>query len=274
MTQDSLIEKHANSVGGIDLFELVQELDSTSIYGLLRRITEYGVSNNVSVDSAFHLKQAEVVRQELSDTVQPKDLLDVLCRRLSALQTGSIVGKYCNDKSFDSRFSSKADVVMFGDSITEAAEWHELFPDVKILNRGIGGDITRGMLARVETVVNAQPEKVFVMAGINDISLGYDVEGVLQRYEKILNVFIGSAIKPFVQSTLYVGERLKGLNAAVKELNQGLLEVCRQKGLGFVDVADVVCPAGILPEEHSYDDLHLNGVAYDKWSQTIAPLIN
>jgi len=274
MALDSVIEKYARSPGGIDLFDLVQEINSTSIHGLLQKITEYGNKHSVAVDAVFHLKQAEEIWRELSDTVQTGELVGLLCQKLSVLQTGNVVGKYCNDQSFHRHFCTKADVVMFGDSITEYTHWHEIFPDVKILNRGIAGDITRGMLSRIDTVVDARPEKVFILAGINDISLGYDVEGVLQRYEKILDAFIENAIKPFVQSTLYVGERLKGLNVAVKELNQGLIEVCRQKGLSFIDVADVLCPMGILPEEHSYDDLHLNGVAYDKWGQTIAPLIN
>src|SRR3954451_1058356 len=45
-----------------------------------------------------------------------------------------------------------ADVVMLGDSITEGIDWHELFPHVRILNRGIGGDTSAGVLNRLDEV--------------------------------------------------------------------------------------------------------------------------
>ena len=38
------------------------------------------------------------------------------------------------------QFAGDADVVMLGDSNTEGVDWHELFPGVRLLNRGISGD--------------------------------------------------------------------------------------------------------------------------------------
>jgi hypothetical protein len=38
--------------------------------------------------------------------------------------------------------------VMPGDSLTEGIDWRELFPDVKILNRGISGDTSAGVLTK------------------------------------------------------------------------------------------------------------------------------
>ena len=229
---------------------------------------------DVCVDNAFHLRQAETVWRELRHRVPAENLMAAVCHRLSALQTGSIVGKYCNDNSVHARFTQSVDVVMFGDSITEAAPWHEMFSDIKIVNRGIGGDITRGMLARVDTVLLAKPEKVFVMAGINDINLGYELGEILQRYQSILEVFRTNNIEVFVQSTLYVGERLKSQNKKVQCFNQSLRELCNQRDITFIDLAAVLCPEGILPATYSYDDLHLNGAAYEQWRRLIAELVN
>src|SRR5690242_16816098 len=46
-----------------------------------------------------------------------------------------------------------ADVVMLGDSITEGVDWHELFRDQRLLNRGIGGDTSAGVLNRLDEVI-------------------------------------------------------------------------------------------------------------------------
>src|SRR6185369_6092309 len=48
--------------------------------------------------------------------------------------------------SFFTTFGRHADVVMVGDSITDGADWGEMFPGVSIANRGIDGDTTDGVL--------------------------------------------------------------------------------------------------------------------------------
>src|SRR5208283_263374 len=65
-------------------------------------------------------------------------------------------------------------VVFLGDSITQG--WTALakvFPDFKVVNRGIGGDTTRGILYRLNADVLAlKPAAVVLLIGINDIGLG------------------------------------------------------------------------------------------------------
>ena len=50
--------------------------------------------------------------------------------------------------------------VMPGDSLTEGIDWRELFPDVKILNRGISGDTSAGVLNRLDEVIGRHPKIV------------------------------------------------------------------------------------------------------------------
>jgi hypothetical protein len=81
---------------------------------------------------------------------------------------------------------TRAEVVMLGDSLTELGEWQEMFPEVKIANRGISSDMTSGILERLDEVMEARPRKVFLMAGINDLFWGgvvavvpFDLAGIL-----------------------------------------------------------------------------------------------
>jgi lysophospholipase L1-like esterase len=60
---------------------------------------------------------------------------------------------------------------MLGDSLTEWGNWHELVPEHRIINRGIAGDTSSGVLDRLQEVIERRPKVVFVMIGTNDIGL-------------------------------------------------------------------------------------------------------
>ena len=67
------------------------------------------------------------------------------------------------------KLNIKVDVVFFGNSITRFSDFQKFFPHVKICNLGYGGDKVQDMIVRVEQIKVINPEKVFLMGGINDI---------------------------------------------------------------------------------------------------------
>ncbi|MEP7347737.1 MAG: GDSL-type esterase/lipase family protein, partial [Gemmatimonadaceae bacterium] len=66
--------------------------------------------------------------------------------------------------------ASNGVVIWLGDSITEGGSWGSLIGDSTTLNRGIGGDITYGVLHRLDEVIRHRPSKLFILIGINDIA--------------------------------------------------------------------------------------------------------
>ena len=60
-------------------------------------------------------------------------------------------------------------VIFLGNSITEMGDWKKATGDTTVINRGIGGDITYGILKRLKDITDRQPSKVFLLVGINDI---------------------------------------------------------------------------------------------------------
>ena len=62
-------------------------------------------------------------------------------------------------------------IVFLGNSITEAGgDWNKRFVSAnKIVNRGISGDITEGVLSRLDEIIHYKPIAVFILIGINDI---------------------------------------------------------------------------------------------------------
>jgi hypothetical protein len=80
-------------------------------------------------------------------------------------------------------------VVFLGDSITQGwgADFKGKFPGMKLANRGIGGDTTRGMLIRLEEDVLAlNPSALVLLLGTNDIEVGIEPEAIGRNFQKIL----------------------------------------------------------------------------------------
>ena len=60
-------------------------------------------------------------------------------------------------------------IIFLGNSITEMGNWKKVLNDTTVINRGIGGDITYGILRRLKDITDRQPSKLFILCGINDI---------------------------------------------------------------------------------------------------------
>src|SRR5688500_7347332 len=58
---------------------------------------------------------------------------------------------------------TRGDMVFIGNSITDGAEWSELFNDLDIKNRGISGDVSAGVLHRLKEEAQRKPAKVFLL---------------------------------------------------------------------------------------------------------------
>ena len=62
------------------------------------------------------------------------------------------------------------DIVFLGNSITAGGkDWSERLNQPNIKNRGIGGDVTEGVLARLDELIYFKPRTVFLLIGINDL---------------------------------------------------------------------------------------------------------
>ena len=182
--------------------------------------------------------------------------------------------KYYQDKKgIFEEFGKEADVVFLGDSITDYGEWHEIFTDIKVVNRGINGDTTKGVLNRIDSVLQVKPKKVFILIGVNDLLKDeYTNEEILTRYKEIINKSSGKT-KVYVQSILFSRGRWSRVNPRVIQLNQELEEYCGQKNIPYIDLNSKLTPDGYLSKEDSLDGIHLSANGFLKWKEVIAPFV-
>lgn len=102
----------------------------------------------------------------------------------STYRPGSYLKKIA---AFEREGIGKKDIVFIGNSITAGTDWSKLLDLPNAKNRGISGDITFGILERLDQVISAKPSKVFLLIGINDIARNIPDSIILRNYKKMIS---------------------------------------------------------------------------------------
>lgn len=183
---------------------------------------------------------------------------------------------------FEQLPDTEAEIIMLGNSITNGGAWEELLGSPRIKNRGISGDNTFGVLARMDEVLSSKPAKIFILIGINDISLNTPPEIILDNYRKIILRIIkdSPATSIYVQSlfptnnnfTRFSGHQNK--DDKVRAVNAGIAQLAIEYGLTFIDLYPRFQNAeGKLDTLYTNDGLHLLGAGYVKWAEILKPYV-
>ena len=176
-------------------------------------------------------------------------------------------------------FTHQPQVVMIGDSLTDGAEWAEMFPQQDIVNRGIDSDTTEGVLARLDDILSVKPRQAFVMIGINDFADAHrQVAAVFASYRSIVTRLDQGGVEVTVQSTLPCNvakaawKSCAALNPRIRQLNTRLASLASAR-VRFVDLWPLLAANGELNSDYTYDGVHLNGEGYRQWKRGIAPFM-
>lgn len=175
-----------------------------------------------------------------------------------------------------------SDIIMLGNSLTDGAEWNELFDNCHVKNRGIVGDIIPGFFERLEPILKGQPRKIFIMGGVNDISHGVSADSIVSAMTQVVTTIQARCPKTeiYVQSMLpfnndvRLWKLLKGREQVVVHGNKGLESMCQRLGVTFINLYPLfVGENGKMKPEYTNDGLHLMGGAYLIWRDALLPYI-
>ena len=186
---------------------------------------------------------------------------------------------YHRKEHFESLPNTEHEIIFLGNSITDQGEWFELFENPNIKNRGIGGDVTDGILERLDEVVESKPDKVFIMIGTNDLSFGKSVDYIIENYNKIIDGISGKSpdTKIYVESVLPTDDAIHYTrkNSEIMQINERLEELARIKNCIYIDLfSHFATPGNKLNPGYSLDGLHLNGKGYQQWKKLIENYVN
>ncbi len=168
-------------------------------------------------------------------------------------------------------------IIFLGDSITAAFPFDALLKDFHIINKGISGDRTDLVLARLEPdVIQLQPSAVFILVGTNDLASFFSNDKLLINYEKIL--FRLTRLQPpvriFVQSILPTRNLENRPLERIQLLNLELQKLALRYGVDYLDLyPHFLNSSGELAEEFSEDGLHLTDKGYKQWALYLLPVL-
>lgn len=171
-------------------------------------------------------------------------------------------------------------VVLLGDSITQG--WGEdfsgWFPGVKIANRGISGDTTRGVLIRLkEDVLALEPKAIVLLIGTNDLEEKAEPETIAGNLKLILAELTKSnGSMPIILCQVFPSSESKKRPAdKIKKINQ--LYAAAVKGNPQITLLETWPlfaddKGDAIPAEFP-DLLHPNKAGYDKWAKALRPVL-
>ncbi len=231
---------------------------------------------------------------------RPKSGSQMLYQRLAALQAGVTYTRIPTDSFFE--YWQKADPrdptyeqwqslliqearalakgqganplsIIVGDSLSMWFPTDKLSKDRLWLNQGISGENTTQILRRLKYKDFAQtrPDRIYVMAGINDLRQGVDDQTILANHRQIIRVLL----QGHPQAQVIVQPILPTRFAAIPDrrlryLNQQLEIISAQEGASFLNIYDSFLNAeGQLRRELTTDGLHLSPEGYELWSWAV-----
>lgn len=137
------------------------------------------------------------------------------------------------------------------------------------MNLGYPGDNIDGMLRRIETLKAVNPDKVFLMAGINGLK-NMEMETFNRKYNQLVDS-VRKALphaKIYLQSILPVSknkEKDYGSNTKIAEANEFIKQVAQEKHCTYIDLHSLYVSNGMMPDSLTQDGIHLCDRAYDRW---------
>ncbi|MBA4055530.1 MAG: sialate O-acetylesterase [Marivirga sp.] len=180
-----------------------------------------------------------------------------------------------NQESFE-----KGKIIFLGNSITEFGNWKKLLKDSSVINRGIAGDITFGVLFRLDEVIAHQPSKLFIKIGINDIAKNIPdkviVENILKMVVKVKTR--SPETRVFIISILPTNDSVKteypdvfNKNTHVVTVNNQLMRNTKKLDFTFIDLySEITDKHGNLDARYTVGDgLHLNDLGYQLWVELL-----
>ena len=166
----------------------------------------------------------------------------------------------------------QVDVAFLGDSLTDGYPVEEFYPQFTVSNRGIGGDTTFTLQARLQTsVLDLKPKVIVMLIGGNNLPTMFD------NYEQILQTFAQQLpqTKVIMVSLTSMSGDWAHKNEIAALNNVKLRLIAQQYGHEFVDVFTPLfdLQTGMLKAEYTTDGAHLTHAGYDVVTAAITPVL-
>ncbi|QOD60875.1 polysaccharide deacetylase family protein [Polaribacter haliotis] len=170
-----------------------------------------------------------------------------------------------------------SDIVFLGNSITEqGGNWAEKVGIKNVKNRGISGDVTDGVLNRLDEITHFKPKTVFLLIGINDLfNLHYQKQIPSTEYvAKNIIKITDSIHQKSPETIIYLQTILPTAEVYMTDYINQVNNIIRNNKIDvnykLIDLHnEFVNENGLIKPELTSDGTHLNELGYEVWVKTI-----
>jgi len=194
------------------------------------------------------------------------------------------VGNWMTDnrKGFwANREKDQGKIVLVGDSLLGGWKPDLLaqnFPNLKIANRAIGGDVSRGVLFRFkEDVIDLKPSALVLCVGTNDLSTHADpslaesnltdILAMAREYSATMPIVLCTIPPRDVKNAPVKPGHHEQINAIIKKLGEG------KEHIVVIDTYGPMAGDDGKPKAEYFrdDKIHPSPAGYDKWAELLKP---
>lgn len=169
--------------------------------------------------------------------------------------------------------------ILAGDSLSLWFPENLLPKDQIWLNQGISGETSQGLMRRLGLWKDLQPQRIFVMIGINDLLKGTASDQVLKTNQAIVSqlrqahpkadIILQSVLPHSANQATWEGRaKLDRIpNHQILEFNRKLAAIAKVEQVHYLDLNPLFTDEqGLMRKELTTDGLHLNPQGYLVWS--------
>ncbi|OSZ80826.1 sialate O-acetylesterase [Chitinophagaceae bacterium IBVUCB2] len=184
-------------------------------------------------------------------------------------------------ENFRSYPNNDKDIIFLGNSITDYTDWNELLEIKEARNRGISGDISFGVLERLDEITEGKPAKIFILIGINDIARNIPDSVLIDNYRKMITRIKNESPKTKIYfntllpvNNTFPAKNHFGRDGQIAFVNNALVQLCNSEKVNVIDIHPKFLDADKrLDKKYTYDGLHLNAEGYKLWALLLKPFI-
>ena len=184
----------------------------------------------------------------------------------------------------DNKKCETGHVVFLGDSITDGCDLQLYYEGLDAYNRGIAGDVTEGVLRRLDNIVALQPSLVVLLVGTNDYQrcATHSNQHILTNYRSILQGLHERLpqTKVLVQSVYPIADvqfhnHYRYGHGHIAQLNVSIAALAAEYGYTYADVySRLVVGDEEMNMAYSEDGLHPNAKGYTVISAYLRGIID
>ena len=257
MVQERIRKKRNNNVRGIIILGSVF-LIIISSFMMVRRYFNKKLDLEIIEKGRLELQSLENRNVE---EIESKILLSRSEKEESKVEDNKETNVNMSNKEYFSK-----DLFM-GDSITEAISYYEVLDDPSVIAKK--GETTLKAQESIDAVVSKNPERIFMMYGMNDLLYFSNSSDFIKEYSKLIAEIQKKLpeAKIYVQSILPVEEKAVSKNKMfsrnrVNDFNKAIDKMTNDLGVNYIDLTSIIESKDSFYES---DGIHPKPNFYNIW---------